>query len=101
MNRGHMFASKVSDSSSDAFNSAIRFHGDQARMGCHSDPIRVSRFLGKLISSSSFAFGSIYIAELKKPRAFGLVVAVKLADPLNGNSLMWEKPVLDEDDEWV
>ncbi|XP_059433974.1 mitogen-activated protein kinase kinase kinase 20-like [Corylus avellana] len=41
------------------------------------------------------AFGSVYIAELKKPRAFGSVVAVKSADPLNGNSLMWEKRVLD------
>ncbi|KAE8076541.1 hypothetical protein FH972_015184 [Carpinus fangiana] len=41
------------------------------------------------------AFGSVYRAELKKPRAFGSVVAVKLADPLKANSLMWETKVLD------
>ncbi|XP_059433954.1 mitogen-activated protein kinase kinase kinase 20-like [Corylus avellana] len=41
------------------------------------------------------AFGSVYIVELKKPRAFGSVVAVKSADPLNGNLLMWGKRVLD------
>ena len=41
------------------------------------------------------AFGSIYRVELKKPRAFGSVVAVKSADPLKANSLMWEKKVLD------
>ncbi|KAE8076496.1 hypothetical protein FH972_015143 [Carpinus fangiana] len=40
-------------------------------------------------------FGSVYRADLKKPRAFGSVVAVKSADPLEGDSLMWEKAVLD------
>ncbi|XP_059434910.1 mitogen-activated protein kinase kinase kinase 20-like [Corylus avellana] len=40
-------------------------------------------------------FGSVYRADLKKPRAFGSVVAVKSADPLKGDSLMWEKTVLD------
>jgi serine/threonine protein kinase len=41
------------------------------------------------------AFGSVYRADLKKPRAFGSVVAVKSADPLKGDSLIWEKTVLD------
>ncbi|XP_059434808.1 mitogen-activated protein kinase kinase kinase 20-like [Corylus avellana] len=41
------------------------------------------------------AFGSVYRAELKKPRAFGSVVAVKSVDPINANSLMWENTVLE------
>ncbi|KAE8076539.1 hypothetical protein FH972_015182 [Carpinus fangiana] len=40
-------------------------------------------------------FGSVYRADLKKPRDFGSVMAVKSADPLKGDSLMWEKTVLD------
>ncbi|XP_059431678.1 mitogen-activated protein kinase kinase kinase 20-like [Corylus avellana] len=40
-------------------------------------------------------FGSVYRADMKKPRAFGSVVAVKSADPLKGGSLLWEKTVLD------
>ncbi|XP_062150225.1 mitogen-activated protein kinase kinase kinase 20-like [Alnus glutinosa] len=47
------------------------------------------------------AFGSVYRAELKKPRLrlggsrLTSVVAVKSADPSNGSSLLWEKTVLD------
>ncbi|KAE8076412.1 hypothetical protein FH972_015067 [Carpinus fangiana] len=40
-------------------------------------------------------FGFLYIAYLKKPKAFGSVMAVKSTDPLKGDLLMWEKIVLD------
>ena len=48
---------------------------------------------GPMIGRGTFRF--IYIVYLKKSKAFGSVMAVKLVNLLKEDSLMWEKTILD------